>query len=378
MKKHRGISKKALKKKRFKLKKKLFNAKFSTSWDVLEFLSYKSKRYKYYGIKRTRSKRVSKNSKRVYFEAPAHIDYYYNNDKNHMVMNKFLDEIKQCIINSNRRIFIDFSKTELISAAAMLSFLAEIDVLIKKSSYGVNSIAFSHPKDKKIESILKQVGFYDLLKKDKRETPEYDDVTFWKYTSGVCSEPVLASQMMSGIKQELERVKSRKLYRGFVEAMSNSVEHAYLDDDLHSEQEQTAKWWTFAGINKDKELIVVICDKGVGIPSTLPKTQGVSALREFFESIRVSLQNVRDSTYIKAAATMSETRTGQNNRGKGFSDITSVIDNIGAGNLSIFSNKGRYIYGGKHRATKEIVKDYKTSVCGTIIEWTIPLEVDDK
>jgi hypothetical protein len=34
----------------------------------------------------------------------------------------------------------------------MLSFLAEVDVLTKKSKHGYNAISFSHPKEKKIES----------------------------------------------------------------------------------------------------------------------------------------------------------------------------------------------------------------------------------
>ena len=42
--------------------------------------------------------------------------------------------------------------------------------------------------------------------------------------------------------------------------MANSVEHAYYDAD----DEIATKWWAFAGVHKDK-LIVVICDKGIGI-----------------------------------------------------------------------------------------------------------------
>ncbi|EPE4190765.1 ATP-binding protein [Yersinia enterocolitica] len=382
LKSKKNIKKLSLRRKISRLKKLIRNSdvKRSSSWEIREMNRRKLNLIKFPKIKnkiknKENIKKIQENNKRVKFKAPAYIDYYRN--KNLEVMGKFLSEINDCVARSCRRIFIDFSLTEYISAAAMLSFLADIDVLVKKSPHGINAISFSHPKKPKIESILKQVGFYDLLKKEKRKTQNFDDVTFWKYTSGSCSEPILAREMMIEIKKELELKASKKLYRGFVEAMSNSVEHAYLDDNEHSESDQTAKWWTFAGI-KDNKLIVVICDKGVGIPATLPRTQGVSSLRQLLEQLGFSAHKVKDSTYIKAAASLTNTRTNKKYRGKGLTDIKSVIDTNGNGLLSIFSNRGRYIYKGQTGRIKEAFYDYKTSVCGTIIEWSIPCDVEVK
>jgi len=355
------------------LKKKLKNSFASANWKVREMhrenfkhIKYPKRRVKIF------HKRVNPN-KPVPLLAPIKIDYYYNNDKNLELTNKFINDLRDCTIVNGRRVFIDFSQTIFISAAAMLSLLAEVDLIIRQSKHGRRVVSFSNPKEEKIESILKQVGFYDLVKKQKRTTKEYPDVTFWKYTSGSLSEPVLANEMLAEIRKSLKSYNSKKLYRGFIEAMSNSVEHAYLNGPEKDTQNDESKWWTFAGIYDDK-VIVVICDKGVGIPSTLPNTQGRSVLVDFFKNIGVSLHKVSDSSYIKAAATLSRTRTGQANRGKGFTDITSVIDSIGTGMLSIFSNKGRYIYKGNKGVIKDIVKDYKTSVYGTIVEWSFPLK----
>lgn len=44
--------------------------------------------------------------------------------------------------------------------------------------------------------------------------------------------------------------------------------------------------------------------------------------------------------------------------------------------MGIFSSKGRYIYKGKTGIINEVLRDYKSSVNGTIIEWTIPCEVE--
>lgn len=362
------IKKRQLRKKKHKLKRKLLNS-YSCSWGVIENAKTALRLAKYPCHKVVRPNGFSSN-KRITLVVPQYVDYY--NKKKYDVISVFLNQVRDCAINGQRRIYLDFSSTTLISAAAMLSLLAEVDVITKKSPHGIKAISFNHPKEPKIESVLKQVGFYDLLKKEKRETPEYDDVTFWKYTSGACSEPILAKSMIEEIKNELERKASRKLYRGFVEAMSNSVEHAYEYDSEHCEKDQTAKWWTFAGIN-GSDLVVVICDKGVGIPKTLPITQGATSLASLFRKLGFNPHKVKDSTFIKVASGLTKTSTGKKNRGKGLTDIKSVIDSIGSGMLSIFSNQGRYIYKGDKGAVKEIMHDHKHSVSGTIIEWTIPL-----
>lgn len=342
------------------------------SWRIKESLFEKLRLYKYPKHKITRARdNKATNNRTVTLIAPKYIDYYSHRtfDKT----NKFIDEIVDAVRNEQRKVFVDFSQTEKISAAAMLSLLAEVDVLTKQSIHGKHAVSFNHPKEEKIESILKQVGLYDVVGKEKRETKEFDDVTFWQYCSGSCSEPLIAKPIFDELSEMLKGTQgSKKLYRGFVEAMSNSVEHAYIDDSEHCEEDRTAKWWAFAGV-KNRELAVVICDKGVGIPNTLPKTQGVSKINDILESFGYKHHKITDGKYIKAATSLTKTRTLAKHRGKGLTDIKAVIDSIGKGSLLIFSNKGEYRY--KAQKTLDgVIMDYKTSVGGTIIEWTIPLD----
>ncbi|MCX4031827.1 ATP-binding protein [Aeromonas caviae] len=312
----------------------------------------------------------AKKSKRVPVKMPRVINYY--NEKHFENLSSCLDKIRRHIKN-NCKVFLDFSETEKITAAAMLSLLSEVDQHTRLSPHGYNSISFNHPKNEKIESILKQVGFYDLLRKKKRETKEFDDVVFWRYTSGVCSEPFLAQDTIQAIQKELEMKASKKLYRGFSEAMANSVEHAYASNrclDKIDVNTATEKWWCFAGI-KDEKLILVICDKGVGIPNTLPKTQA-GLLQKIFEGLGIKTRT--DSAFIKAASNLRETRTGLANRGKGIHDMKAVIDAHESGLLTIFSNRGYYGYTGNSGNIADFVIDYKHSVRGTIIEWSLPLK----
>lgn len=306
---------------------------------------------------------------RVPLLAPKEIDYY--NDYNHCKTNEFLFKLRKYVIELNKKVCINFSETEKITASAMISFLAEVDVLISKFKSGNNVITFTHPKVEKIESILKQVGFYDLLKKNTRHTKDFDDVAYWNYASGAKSDPQKAAESIKEIEAKISHKAQRKLYKGFSEAMANCVEHAY-HEELHSDSNNT-KWWAFAGVKGDI-LVVVICDKGIGIPRSLP----LNRADELIESIRNALQlrKLNDSAMINIASRMGRTRTSLGNRGKGLKDIKSIIDTMNEGNLSIYSNKGYYRYYRNETKIKDTMKEHKTSVCGTIVEWAIPVSTN--
>lgn len=310
-------------------------------------------------------------NRKVVVHAPVYIDYY--KDFNFNKTNWFLSKIKKVVAKDNGRVSIDFSNTKLITASAMISFLAEVDNLINISKLGRNAITFTHPKVEKVESVLKQIGFYELLKKQTRDTRNFKDVSYWNYASGVSSEPQKASESMAEIEKKISTKAKRKLYKGFSEAMANCVEHAYQNPNEMACMQ--TKWWAFAGVNEGK-LIVVICDKGVGISKSLPLTRGVELIEQFKNLL--SLRRLNDSAMIKIASRMGRTSTGKSNRGKGLKDIKSIIDTFKSGHLSIYSNKGCYKYFRHEGAINDIMKEHKTSVCGTITEWSFPLNIGEE
>lgn len=300
--------------------------------------------------------------------APKEIDYY--KEYNHNKTNDFLMKVRNSLLLSKKKVCINFSDTEKITASAMISFLAEVDMLTSKCDGMINPITFTHPKIEKIESILKQIGFYDLLKKPTRPTKDFDDVAYWNYASGAKSDPQRAADSIKEIEAKISHKAQRKLYKGFSEAMANCVEHAYHEEDGCNLDE--TKWWAFAGV-KENILVVVICDKGIGIPKSLP----LNRADELIESIKsaLKLRKLNDSAMINIASRMGRTRTSQGNRGKGLKDIKSIIDTMNEGNLSIYSNKGYYRYFRRDSKIKDFMKEHKTSVCGTIVEWAIPVTV---
>ncbi|MGH1476259.1 ATP-binding protein [Yersinia proxima] len=310
-----------------------------------------------------------KNKKEILY-APDYIDFY--NVKNFPKTIYFLDKLKRMIRVGKKRVSINFDNTKKITASAMLSFLAEVDILINENEQRAGFITFTHPKSEKIESILKQIGFYELLGKKTRHTKEFDDVSYWNYASGVTSETQRAEFAMKEIEIKIGFSAKRKLYKGFSEAMANCVEHAYLNCEINEDQ---TKWWAFAGVKNDT-LIVVICDKGMGIPKSLPLTRSEEVINNTLNLL--SLNRRKDSAMIKVASKMGKTRTKAGNRGKGLSDVRSIIDKFKIGSLSIYSNKGYYRYYGHNDKIYDKLKDYPYSVCGTIVEWSIPLSIDNK
>lgn len=264
------------------LKKQLANTIKNESGDVDSLTKNKLQVLKKRRFKIIKDKdHQEKVEKRERISAPVFIDYY--NESNLHKTNLFLAKLRKNIIEKRKSISINFDQTKQITASAMISFLAEVDTLISCSPKGKNAITFTHPKVEKVESVLKQIGFYNLLKKPVRETKDFEDVAYWNYASGARSDTQQASEAMKEIELKISQIAQRKLYKGFIEAMANCVEHAYYGQE--ADDDTSTKWWAFAGI-KESVLVVVICDKGIGIPKSLPLTRR----DEIIESVKNMLQ----------------------------------------------------------------------------------------
>lgn len=70
---------------------------------------------------------------------------------------------------------------------------------------------------------------------------------------------------------------------------------------------------------------------------------------------------------------VKRTRTKLGYRGKGGTDLQSIIENFENAQLRIISNKGNYRYTHRKKARPELMWDAKHSINGTIVEWSVPL-----
>lgn len=316
--------------------------------------------------------------------APVHMDI--SKIQNHDLMVQFVDNIKNYArkgtVNKVAQIHLCFRETRIITSSGGIWLLANLERLRSEAPY-VKYRVTSPPATRLnrgdnnrypiVDSVMNWIGIYTALGKAKREMRQLPTVDCWEAARG--------SQVVSSkIGELLEKVTLRTgqnhqaLYRPLVEAMSNSVEHAYRSDLYHKQQPEI-KWWCFATIMNNR-LIALVCDLGLGISKTLPKTQSKTFFSNITDFIGHALSS--DSDFIRASLQLKKSATKLDYRGKGGPDLQSVIEKIPNAKLSIYSNKGSYSYTNRGKLNPETWFDHKLSINGTIVECSIELPKQGK
>lgn len=311
--------------------------------------------------------------------APAGLDL--SKPQFHDLMVKFVKDIRvlasKGTINNVIQVHLCFRETRIITSSGGLWLLASLEHLRSEAPYVKFTITKppttrlnqnDNNRYPVVDSVMNWIGIYTALGLGKRDMRELPTVNCWETSRGsqVASEKV---------GQLLERVTlktgqdHKALYRPLVEAMSNSVEHAYRLD-LYTSRQPATKWWCFAAIMNNR-LITLVCDVGLGIPKTLPKTQSKTFFSNIIDFIGHSLTT--DSDFIRASLQLKRSATKLDYRGKGGPDLQSVIEKIPNARLAIYSNKGCYTYTNRGKVNPEKWFDNKLSIQGTIVECSIEL-----
>lgn len=330
--------------------------------------------------KRRRKKpKNNKSDKFVKIIAPVSIDLY--SPKNYDIFCGFISSVKECLLSS-KGVYICFRTTKKITAAAGIVLVAEFDKIVGR--FGKYKVKATFPvpiRDKfgnekrTVESILNRIGFFNLIGKTERNISEAADVRCWTHMTGSTADGESAGKILSLVQEMLPANVRKDLYRGSIEALSNCVEHAYIDHDDYCFEDKSKRWWMFASIYYDR-LVLIVCDLGVGIPNTIYKTQNESIIKDILDKFGIT--GSREGELIKVATHVKETRTNMKHRGWGGQDIRSPIRDGRDANLSIFSNRGRYRCSNKRKLTGDVVPmetfyDNRKSIGGTVIEWSVKI-----
>lgn len=305
-------------------------------------------------------------------------------DKNHWRTTEFLQKLREACKSKGATIKICFRDTQHITAAAGILTLSEIDRLV--SHYGRGRFKVLPPAritDKfgatrnTVDQVFHQIGLYKLLgKKSFQPSTVAANVECWRVESGTIAQSETAGLMLRAITAQMPRATTSSLYRGAIEALSNCVEHAYPSRRNDGLNIACSKWWMFTAVISGR-LVVIVCDLGVGIPTTIHRTQNPSLIQQIFQNFGFTAVN--DAGWIKTATLVKETRTAATNRGKGGGDLRNLIKVDTSAKLSIFSNKGYYVHttlaakNGKSLATPEFLMDHRNSILGTIVEWSVDI-----
>lgn len=267
------------------------------------------------------------------------------------------------------KIILDFSAIKSLHSCGTLLLAAQIERILNSAEFSI-TVEATYPTDATVEQMFQHIGLLNKLGLNSRvKELDSSDVIPWLYVSGYEGDLESVAENLPRIFVEGSNYALRMaLLSGMAEAVANSSEHAYDEDSRKIETHgKNQKWWLFAR-QVDEYIVVVICDLGLGIPGTLEanwKDELASILKT-----RSGMKR-KDHKMIELAFTVGKSSTNEQHRGKGLKDILKVVREQKVGAISIYSNKGSYsidnILGTKFSG------DDKTSICGTIIQWKVPI-----
>lgn len=274
------------------------------------------------------------------------------------------------LVKEGKGVRIDFSRTKKMYPCGTILFMAELDRIVQ--GVGRGTVIASHPKDRIVEQVIQKVGIASLLGLKRRFHDESlgPSVRHWRYASGSQAEGEKTSAMLDHYRLRLAVGLTRSLYEGIVEAMSNSMNHAYIAAraDGSGADESERRWWMFWQESKGS-LSVAICDLGIGIPASLDNKV---TLRDMLDQLVAKFGLATPfASKIKAAMELGRSRTNLPHRGKGLDDILDVVRKGVSGGLRITSGRGFYLYDAGSQA--DTLTDFGDDVMGTIVQWNIPL-----
>jgi hypothetical protein len=276
------------------------------------------------------------------------------------------------VMKHRRRVRIILDEVEDVRPSALLYMAAVI--MTSRAAGGSKAVDGTYPRSRKVELLLQDAGFFRLLGVRHRvESPIRRFPLDWiPHLCGNKSEGARVEELerkIFGNTTSLAPAASSSIYVGVTEAMTNVTQHAYPIDENINPPWLRHRWWLTGHVNRlRQELLVIICDLGIGIPKTLSQKFSMAQIREWL-SFLPSI-DPRDADLIRAATILGETRTGKPNRGKGLKQMKGVIDQVGGGSLHVLSSYGDFTYSFPGR---ESIANLPEPLIGTLIEWRLPL-----
>jgi len=308
----------------------------------------------------------STRDRRVIIKLPEVLDFeeYYEPTASHF------DLLRRGSHIGRHLALVRFDKIRHISPSAALVLASEVDRWNQLRGGRLKAAVESWHEQ--IRRLLRQMGYFELLNigAPLDEKNGYSDPQFLRFKRGDENDRN-AGELARQLRVEIEQlvgfnIKRHLLFEGLSEAITNVGQHAYPDASFKVKQ-----WWLSASYHKEKRrLCVMFYDQGAGIPATLPTSDVIERLREYFDTWP-------DSRKIEAAMEVGRSATGATERGKGLQNLVEFAKAHDEGRLSIYSLNGMYRLNVRNengqQTVETIQRDYVNSINGTLIEWEVTL-----
>ncbi|WP_066827630.1 hypothetical protein [Sphingomonas mali] len=284
----------------------------------------------------------------------------------------FLHQIRRHSRQQNVGIRLDLSRVTAMWSPTALRIRAEIDRALACRANPKPFLCI-RPVDHKMDEVFAQIGIYEAIGLKCDISSKRDDVMHWRLATGVLSEGVKGGSLLEQYEGRLAEGLKRGLYGGIIEAMTNTVQHAYEGRDGEALRHNIGKRWWLLSQERNDILTVAICDLGIGISESLPRsgTFSVEAVTDMLKGLGIART---DANAIRAAIELGRTRTNIKGRGRGLHDIVEAVNLSEAGRVMIGSNRGMFTT----TEGKSYARNFGDSVPGTIIWWTVGITDDEQ
>ena len=299
---------------------------------------------------------LAKGQNRVNRSAPEHLSFFSETADETI---RFNNRIRSAV-DRKSRVLLDFSRTVELTAAGLVYLYSEIEDI--RAKFGQSAVRINVKNvPRATKWALRESGILDLTNGGPQPRGEMLPIATGEDDQGLVNiVDYLIGQAISGRHLGAINIDQAEQLTG------SAIEEAMLNVKYHAYPNQGEKRWWLTSAILDAQLFIALCDRGVGIPETLP-TKG------WFEQIRRLLPMDDDAHMIKAA--MEYARSSQSEksrRGLGTRDIQRLVLEQHSGRLTIVSGKGHYRLSGK--SGKETATALREDVGGTVIQWTIPMQ----
>lgn len=200
-------------------------------------------------------------------------------------------------------------------------------------------------------NLFKESGFIEYLKNKNKEIKDINS-NILAIKTGQDTKVDIAQKVVKNLREwlSLDRNFTKPIYRILIECMTNTNNHAYLQDE-----NKLRKWYLMAYYKEDSVQFVFL-DNGVGIASTIKKNW--YEIISLFHPDEKLIQSALDGEILRS-------QTGDKKRGKGLPSIKKSAESDYIKELFIISNKA--FIDCTNNFNKALNKEFK----GTLISWKI-------
>lgn len=284
-------------------------------------------------------------------------------------------KVKDCVV--------DFSRTESITAAALVVVYAAIE-LAGAGRSGSADIIYS-AKSPGVNAAIKASNLQKLIR-GSVITYALDSVRSMPIISSVGSEQMeeIIDFIQNRIYKDEMSPETEHVYGDAVSETINNVRlHAYPDCEPHEK-----RWWLMCH-TFGKKLYLAIYDNGVGIPKTVVdrpwfltamKSVQPDEYKKLLEIVPDLEKNgisvfiptiIPDERLIHYSMQGDVSGTKQDKHGQGSKSIKALVNDTDDGQLWVFSNYGLYTFSAEDKTPS--AHKLKAKFPGTLVQWNIEL-----